>query len=53
VHVFKAEGEVKIELDPVVVVGIWRMKKKDARHAKRIARENQAYLLDKWREING
>jgi hypothetical protein len=53
VHVFKADGEVKIELDPVVVVGVWRMKKKDARHANSIARENQADLLDKWREING
>jgi hypothetical protein len=37
-------AKVKIELDPVVVVSKWRMKKKDARHAKRIARENQAYF---------
>ena len=53
VHVFKAEGEAKIELDPVLIVGVWNMKKTTARKAKRITEENQAYLLDKWREING
>jgi hypothetical protein len=53
VNVFKAEGEAKIELDPVLIVGVWNMKKTTARKAKRITEENQAYLLDKWREING
>jgi hypothetical protein len=53
VHVFKADGEAKIELDPIIVAGVWRMKRKDARDAKRITRENQTYLLDKWGEING
>jgi hypothetical protein len=53
VHVFKAGGEAKIDLDPVVVVGVWRMKKKDASLAKRITEEQQDYLLEKWREING
>ncbi len=53
VHVFKADGEAKIELDPVIVVGVWRMKRKDVRNAKSITIENHAYLLDRWREING
>jgi len=53
VHVFKAEGEVKIELDPLTAVGIWRMKRKEVWRAKQITMEQQAYLLDRWREING
>jgi hypothetical protein len=53
VHVFKAEGEAKIELDPVVVVGVWRMGKKNVKNARRLTAEYQAFLLDKWKEING
>jgi hypothetical protein len=53
VHVFKADGEGKIELDPIVVAGVWRMKRNDVRNAKHIASENQTYLPDRWREING
>ncbi|HWX40206.1 MAG TPA: DUF4160 domain-containing protein [Blastocatellia bacterium] len=53
VHVTKAGGEAKIELDPVIVAGVWRMKKKDVRDAKRITIEHQTHLLDRWREING
>jgi len=46
-------GEAKIELDPVLVAEVWRMKRRDVRRAKHITMEHQAYLLDKWREING
>jgi hypothetical protein len=53
VHVIKAGGEAKIELDPVIVAGVWRLKKKDVRDSKRVTIEHQTYLLDRWREING
>ena len=53
VHVFKSGGEAKIELDPILVAAVWKMKKRDVRDAKRITIEHQSYLLDKWREING
>jgi len=53
VHVFKGDGEAKINLLPVTVVGAWSMGKPDTRKAKRIAIENQDYLIEKWREIHG
>jgi hypothetical protein len=53
VHAYKGDGEAKIELSPVAVVGVWEMKKSDARRAKCIVAENQDYLIQKWREIHG
>lgn len=53
IHAYKGDGEAKIELSPVAVVGVWEMKKSDARKAKRIVAENQDYLIQKWREIHG
>ena len=53
VHVFKSDGEVKINLLPVTVVESWNMKKSNARKAKRIAVEHQNFLIEKWREIHG
>ena len=53
VHVFKGDGEAKINLLSVIVVESWNMKKSDARKAKRIAVEYQIFLIEKWREIHG
>lgn len=53
VHAFKGGGEAKINLDPVEVVQAWKMNKATARKAKRVVAENQAYLLERWEEING
>ena len=53
VHAYKDDGEAKIELSPVAVVGVWEIKKADARKAKHIVAENQDYLIQKWREIHG
>ena len=53
VHAYKGDGEAKIELSSVAMVGVWEMKKSDARKAKRIVAENQDYLIQKWREIHG
>jgi hypothetical protein len=53
VHAYKGDGEAKIELSPVALVAVWKMKKPDARQARRIVAENQDYLIQKWREIHG
>ena len=53
VHAYKGDGEAKIQLSPVALVGVWEMKKSDARKAKRIVAEKQDYLIQKWREIHG
>ncbi|MFL6277005.1 MAG: DUF4160 domain-containing protein [Blastocatellia bacterium] len=53
VHAYKGDGEAKIELSSVVVVGVWEMKKSDARKAKHIVAENQDDLIQQWREIHG
>jgi hypothetical protein len=53
VHVFKGDGEAKINLSPVTIIAAWGMGKSDARKAKRITVENQDYLIEKWREIHG
>jgi hypothetical protein len=53
VHAFKGAGEVKIDLDPVVVRQVWKMKKGAALRARSIVTENREYLLEKWEEIHG
>ena len=53
VHVFKGDGEAKINLLSVIVVESWNVKKSDARKAKRIAVKYQIFLIEKWREIHG
>lgn len=52
-HVFKGDGELKINLDPVEMTHNWGMKKNEARKAKSIGEKNQTYLMERWREING
>lgn len=53
VHVFKGGAEAKINLSPVTVAEVWKMKKPSVRRAKHILTENQSYLPEKWEEING
>lgn len=57
VHVFKAEGEVVINLGdedtaPVVRENIG-MRAKDERRALEIVGENQEFLMAEWRRIHG
>jgi hypothetical protein len=53
VHAFKAGGEAKVNLDPVAVAQVWKMKKATVRKAKRVVAEHQSYLLERWEEIHG
>jgi len=53
VHAFKGNGEARIQLDPVVVRQVWKMKKQVVLRAKRIVATNREYLLEKWEEIHG
>ncbi|MGB3202863.1 MAG: DUF4160 domain-containing protein [Nodosilinea sp.] len=57
VHVFKADGEAKIELgndftEPTLVT-LYKMNNKDAKRALEIATEYQAELLERWIKIHG
>jgi hypothetical protein len=52
VHVFKGEGEVIIELDPIEVREVY-MRTKDAVAAVELVDAHRAELLDRWREIHG
>jgi hypothetical protein len=57
VHVFKAEGEVVINLGDATTKPFVRenarMSVKDERRALRLATEQQNYLLERWRKIHG
>ncbi len=53
VHAFKEGGEAKVNLDPVTVAQAWKMSKATVCKAKRVVAEHQAYLLERWEEING
>jgi hypothetical protein len=45
VHVFNADGECRITLDPEPALDrVWSMKQKDARRAERIAAQHAAEL---------
>lgn len=57
VHIFKAEGEAKINLGSETVrptlVQVWNMSDKDTVRALKLVITHQAELLAKWREIHG
>ena len=53
VHVFKAEGEIIINLDDLSVRDAWRMKRRDGRQALNIVEQHQAFLLAEWERIHG
>jgi len=53
VHVWKAGGEVVINLEPVSIVSVEGMKKKEATKAVAIVEANRDFLLTRWREIHG
>ena len=46
VHVFKAEGEAVIGLEPVLILRFWEMSRSDLANAKRIIGENQTVLIN-------
>ncbi len=52
VHVFKADGEAKINIENAEVVKIWNMSAKDVKKAEEIVSENSEMLAEKWREIH-
>jgi uncharacterized protein len=57
VHVFKGSGEVRIELGdeesaPSLMTITGQINDKDVAKALYLVKENQAKLLEKWREIH-
>ena len=52
VHIFKADGEAKINIENAEVVRIWNMSAKDVRKAEIVVAENAEVLAKKWCEIH-
>ena len=52
VHVFNADGEAQLTLEPVRVDAVWDMKLKDVARAKRLVLSHHGNLLKRWREIH-
>lgn len=53
VHVFKGRAEVVLTLAPVSIRENFRMSKGNVRKALEIVSNNEAALMQAWREIHG
>ena len=53
VHVFKGDGQAKIEIESAEVVRLWNMRRQDVRRAEAIVNENRLIFLEAWRQIHG
>jgi hypothetical protein len=53
VHVWKAGGEIVINLAPVEIARAEGMKRQDAARAVEIVEEYRDDLLERWHEIHG
>ena len=53
VHVFRAEGEVKIDILTNQVIDAWRMSGREQRRAQEIVAVVRELLMSRWKEING
>jgi hypothetical protein len=53
VHAFKGDGMARIYLDPVALYKNEGLSRKDLKIALEIVAENQAMLLEYWRQIHG
>jgi predicted SprT family Zn-dependent metalloprotease len=51
VHVFKAGGTAKININPVGVVSFQDMSQKQIKRAEQITNEQQVYFREKWDEF--
>ncbi len=52
VHIFKANGEAKINILNAEVVKVWNMSAKDVKKAEIIVSENAEMLVVKWGEVH-
>ncbi len=53
VHVFKDDGQAKVEIDSDEVVRVWNMRRPDVRRAETIVRDHRQEFLEAWRQIHG
>lgn len=53
VHGWKAGGEIVINLDPVGILRVEGMRRKDATKAVEIVEEYRDDLLERWHDIHG
>jgi len=53
VHVWRAGGEIVINIATLEITKAEGMSRRDSAKAVEIVEENQRYLLGRWREIHG
>lgn len=53
IHVKKAEGGAKVNLEPIEVVEHYQLTRRQINEIRKITEENQEYLLAKWQELQG
>jgi len=53
VHVFRAEGEAKLDILTQEVLDAWRMSGREQRRAQDIVADHREFLMKRWRDING
>ncbi|MGI8639329.1 MAG: DUF4160 domain-containing protein [Pyrinomonadaceae bacterium] len=53
VHVFKGGGMAKIVIGTTLTLAQNNLKRQEIKSAKKLTRENEVFLMQKWREING
>ena len=53
VHVWRAGGEIVINIATLQITKAEGMNRRDSAKAVEIVEENQRYLLGRWREIHG
>jgi Domain of unknown function (DUF4160) len=52
VHVFRAEGEVIINIGDSTVRDAWEMKAKDIRRAQELVEQNREFLMEEWDRLH-
>ena len=53
VHVWRAGGEIVVNIATLEITKAEDMSRRDSARAVEIVEENQRYLLGRWREIHG
>lgn len=52
VHVYKAENEARVQLDPVEIMDSEGFNTRELKAVRKLISENQEYLLEKWDEYH-
>jgi hypothetical protein len=53
VHIWRAGGEIIINIAALEIIKVEGISRRDAAKAVKIVEASRAYLLERWREIHG